>query len=49
LHGLTLGGATVTAYVGLIALAANALVAVFVNLLVPARRMVTGPDANYQR
>jgi solute:Na+ symporter, SSS family len=49
LHALMLGGVTVTAYVGLIALAANALVAVFVNLLVPARWMVTRPDANYQR
>jgi solute:Na+ symporter, SSS family len=49
LHGLTLGETTVTAYVGLIALGANVLVAVFVNLLVPARRMVTGPDASYQR
>jgi SSS family solute:Na+ symporter len=49
LHGLTLGETTVTAYVGLIALDAKVLVAVFVNLLVPARRMVTGPDASYQR
>jgi SSS family solute:Na+ symporter len=49
LHGLTLGETTVTAYVGLIALGAKVLVAVFVNLLVPARRMVTGPDASYQR
>lgn len=37
LHALSFGGGTVTIYVGLLALAANIVVAVVVNLLVAPR------------
>src|SRR5947199_3521779 len=43
LHTLALGSASVTLYVGLIALAINIIVAVPVNLVVPAPRMATRP------
>jgi SSS family solute:Na+ symporter len=38
LHAFTFGETTVTAYVGLIAFAANVIAAVLVNIAMPARR-----------
>jgi solute:Na+ symporter, SSS family len=43
LHTLTLGPTSVTLYVGLVALAINIVVAVLVNLVVPAPRVATRP------
>jgi SSS family solute:Na+ symporter len=43
LHTLALGSMSVTLYVGLIALAINIIVAVLVNLVVPARRAAMRP------
>jgi solute:Na+ symporter, SSS family len=43
LHTLTLGSTSVTLYVGLVALAINIVVAVLVNLVVPAPRVATRP------
>ncbi len=43
LHTLALGSTSVTLYVGLIALIINIIVAVLVNLVVPARRLATRP------
>jgi SSS family solute:Na+ symporter len=43
LHTLAFGSASVTLYVGLIALAINIIVAVAVNLVVPARQVAPRP------
>jgi SSS family solute:Na+ symporter len=43
LHTLAFGSTSVTLYVGLIALVINIIIAVLVNLVVPARRVAPRP------